>query len=189
MRSNDEEARTSPAWLVAEELRALLDAADNCPKNVGNVPGPIFGEHWLERFLIPANESEPFDHRHAMRSRAVSARRCEHSRARLAIVCSRSTRIRSKRINGFSIRTAKLLYHWPLQSRRTCTTITTRSLAAANLPTDRQSKFHRIRRTVASAVAKSRWRSNRRPDHASPRTTKIPRPSDRRRCRSVIYRR
>ncbi len=51
-------------------------------------------------------------------------------------------------------------------------------LEAANLPTDRRSKFHRLRRTVASAVAREGGDATAALDHASPRTTKkISRPS------------
>jgi len=45
-------------------------------------------------------------------------------------------------------------------------------LAAAGLPTDRRSKFHRIRRTVASAVAEAGGNPSEALDHASPKTTK-----------------
>lgn len=45
-------------------------------------------------------------------------------------------------------------------------------LKRAELPTDRRSKFHRIRRTVASAVACSGGNASDALDHASPRTTK-----------------
>lgn len=45
-------------------------------------------------------------------------------------------------------------------------------LTRAKLPTDRRSCFHRIRRTVASAVAASGGDASAALDHASPRTTK-----------------
>jgi integrase len=45
-------------------------------------------------------------------------------------------------------------------------------LEAADLPTDRRSKFHRIRRTVASAVAREGGDASAALDHSSPRTTK-----------------
>jgi len=45
-------------------------------------------------------------------------------------------------------------------------------LASAGLPTDRRSKFHRIRRTVASAVAEAGGNPSEALDHASPKTTK-----------------
>lgn len=45
-------------------------------------------------------------------------------------------------------------------------------LKRAKLPTDRRSKFHRIRRTVASAVAGAGGDASAALDHASPRTTK-----------------
>lgn len=45
-------------------------------------------------------------------------------------------------------------------------------LKRAKLPADRRSKFHRIRRTVASAVAGSGGDASAALDHASPRTTK-----------------
>lgn len=45
-------------------------------------------------------------------------------------------------------------------------------LTDAGLPTDRRSKFHRIRRTVASAVAREGGDATAAMDHSSPRTTK-----------------
>lgn len=45
-------------------------------------------------------------------------------------------------------------------------------LETADLPTDRRSKFHRLRRTVASAVARAGGDPTAALDHASPRTTK-----------------
>ncbi|MGN6544176.1 MAG: tyrosine-type recombinase/integrase [Aureliella sp.] len=45
-------------------------------------------------------------------------------------------------------------------------------LESAGLPTDRRSKFHRLRRTVASAVAREGGDASAALDHASPRTTK-----------------
>jgi len=45
-------------------------------------------------------------------------------------------------------------------------------LEQAELPTDRRSKFHRIRRTVASAVARAGGDATRALDHASPKTTR-----------------
>lgn len=45
-------------------------------------------------------------------------------------------------------------------------------LEEAGLPTDRRSKFHRIRRTVASAVARQGGDASAALDHSSPRTTK-----------------
>jgi integrase len=45
-------------------------------------------------------------------------------------------------------------------------------LKAAGLPTDRRSKFHRIRRTVASAVTAAGGDATAALDHASPKTTK-----------------
>jgi len=45
-------------------------------------------------------------------------------------------------------------------------------LKRAKLPADRRSQFHRIRRTVASAVAGSGGDASAALDHASPRTTK-----------------
>jgi integrase len=45
-------------------------------------------------------------------------------------------------------------------------------LKRAGLPTDRKSKYHRFRRTVASAVARAGGDPTRALDHASPKTTK-----------------
>lgn len=45
-------------------------------------------------------------------------------------------------------------------------------LDRAGLPKDRRSKFHRLRRTVASAVARSGGDATAALDHASPKTTK-----------------
>jgi integrase len=45
-------------------------------------------------------------------------------------------------------------------------------LKRAKLPADRRSQFHRIRRTVASAVAGAGGDASAALDHASPRTTK-----------------
>lgn len=45
-------------------------------------------------------------------------------------------------------------------------------LKRAKLPTDRRSQFHRIRRTLCSAVAASGGDASAALDHASPRTTK-----------------
>lgn len=45
-------------------------------------------------------------------------------------------------------------------------------LSDAGLPTDSRSKFHRIRRTVASAVAREGGDATAAMDHSSPRTTK-----------------
>lgn len=45
-------------------------------------------------------------------------------------------------------------------------------LQQANLPDDRRSKFHRCRRTTASAVARGGGDATAAMDHASPRTTK-----------------
>lgn len=45
-------------------------------------------------------------------------------------------------------------------------------LERAGLPTDRRSKFHRIRRTVASAVARAGGDATKALDHASPKTTR-----------------
>jgi len=45
-------------------------------------------------------------------------------------------------------------------------------LKSAGLPTDRRSKFHRIRRTVASAVTAAGGDATAALDHASPKTTK-----------------
>ena len=45
-------------------------------------------------------------------------------------------------------------------------------LETAKLPTDRRSKFHRIRRTVASAVARAGGDPTKAMGHASPKTTK-----------------
>jgi integrase len=45
-------------------------------------------------------------------------------------------------------------------------------LKAAGLPTDRRSKFHRLRRTVASAVTAAGGDATAALDHASPKTTK-----------------
>ncbi len=47
-----------------------------------------------------------------------------------------------------------------------------RVLIEAGLPTDRRSKFHRLRRTVASAVAREGGDASAALDHASPRTTR-----------------
>lgn len=45
-------------------------------------------------------------------------------------------------------------------------------LKAADLPTDKRSKFHRLRRTVASAVTAAGGDATAALDHASPKTTK-----------------
>lgn len=45
-------------------------------------------------------------------------------------------------------------------------------LDRAGLPTDRKSKFHRIRKTVASAVARAGGDPTKAMDHASPKTTR-----------------
>jgi integrase len=45
-------------------------------------------------------------------------------------------------------------------------------LESAGLPTDRRSKFHRLRRTVASAVTAAGGDATAALDHASPKTTK-----------------
>ena len=68
-------------------------------------------------------------------------------------------------------KSSKMLFHWD----RCETYIYNRYkaiLRRAGLPDDRRSSFHRVRRTVASAVARGGGDATAALDHASPRTTK-----------------
>ena len=167
-----EPERVPLGWLP-EELRALLDAADNCPKNVGNVPGPVFWGALVRTILdtgerIGAVRSLP---RNAIQGRyllvAANTRKGK-TRDRL-FPLNEDTIEANKRL--LDSHREELLYHWPYSPTYLYDHYNA-ILAAANLPTDRQSKFHRIRRTVASAVARAGGDPTAALDHASPRTTK-----------------
>jgi integrase len=159
-------------WLPAE-IDALLEAADAEPNPVGDVPGGIwFGA--LLRILLDTGERIG-----AVRQLSRTALQRNYL---LVPAASRKGRTRDRL---FPLQTGTvaavesllqshddaLMFPDPYSSTYIYRRFD-RVLDRAGLPTDRRSKFHRLRRTVASAVARAGGDATAALDHASPKTTK-----------------
>ena len=164
--------RVPMGWLP-EELAALLKAAGSECEPVGSIPGRIY---WVAVLRIVLDTGERIGavralDRHALQGRYLlvpaSARKGK-TRDRLYALQDETVEAIKRLLERHD---DAELFPWPFGENyiyRRFDAI----LRRAGLPTDRRSKFHRIRRTVASAVARAGGDPTAALDHASPKTTK-----------------
>lgn len=163
-----------PMGWMPEDLEKLLDASAKEPGSIGDAPASIWWSAVL-RVLLATGE----------RIGAVMLARKEHLQGEWLLVPS-SARKGKRRDRLYPLdkdtvaavqllmkhtRGADEMFPFPYSGTYLYKKLD-RVLERAGLPTDRRSKFHRMRRTVASAVARAGGDPVRALDHASPKTTK-----------------
>lgn len=168
-----QEPEQVPLGWLPNEIDDLLRACDTEPNAVGDVPGPVwFGA--LVRILLDTGERIGAVRqlsRTALQNDYLlvpAASRKGRTRDRL-FPLSEGTVAAVKRL--LAAHDAPLLFPDPYSSTYLYRRFD-KLLERAGLPTDRRSKFHRLRRTVASAVARAGGDATAALDHASPKTTK-----------------
>lgn len=165
--------RVPEAWLT-EEMSGLLAAAAAEPGRVGDIPAGLW---WRAALMLGYETGE--------RSKALRLLRWKHVRGCVVTFKAETRKGKVRDIaREISVETADLLLSikghrgpddfvlpWPY-----CETYLYNKLNAilkrAGLPTDRRSKFHRIRRTTASYYEAAGGSAQQLLDHSSPRTTK-----------------
>lgn len=167
------EPETVPLGWLPHELDALLRAADSDSSTISGIPGRFwFGA--LVRLCLDTGERVG-----ALRQLPRSAMQ-DHYILVAAGYRKGKTRDRLYPINEDTFVSINRLLRSHKDSRMFpfgyCDTylynLYAKILDRAGLPNDRRSKFHRIRRTVASAVARAGGDTTAALDHASPKTTK-----------------
>lgn len=167
------EPEIAPLGWMPDEIDSLLRAADRCTFMVGEIPGRIwFGA--LVRVCLDTGERIG-----AIRGLGRTALQGHYLHVP-AQVRKGKTRDRLYPLNPDTVLAVnrlvmghgeKDLFPFPY-SHTYFYRLYDRILDAAGLPTDRRSKTHRIRRTVASVVARAGGDPTAALDHASPKTTK-----------------
>jgi integrase len=172
-RAMDEPERVPMGWLP-EECDALLKATRMEPGMVGTVKASLWWE-CLVQVLLETGERIG-----AIRQLPKSAvqdqwllvdAQFRKGKRRDKLYTMQPETIKLLRTLIATNRDSKLLFPWD----RCETYVYNRYksiLRRAGLPDDRRSSFHRVRRTVASAVARGGGDATAALDHASPRTTK-----------------
>lgn len=167
------EPEQAPMGWLPEELQSLLRSAKLEPQPVGEIPGNI----WFTALLhVLIDTAERIGALRALGRESVqgnfllvpAAVRKGKTRDRLYPLSAESVEALKRLLASHGEPT---LFHWPYSStyfyrRYDCL------LRRAGLPTDRKSKAHRVRKTVASAVARAGGDPTAALDHASPKTTK-----------------
>lgn len=168
------EPESIPMGWMPDEIAAILAACDRATGHIGTVPA---NEWWsaLVNVLLDSGE----------RIGAIRSLKKQHLQGEYLLVPAEFRKGR-RRDRLYPLRTltaaiirkvihanreSDTLFHWD----RSETYIYSRFSAIlddANLPNGRRSKFHRLRRTVASAVAQAGGDASAALDHASPKTTK-----------------
>lgn len=168
------EPEAVPLGWLPEDLDKLLSAADSDRSLIGQVPGRLF---WAALFRVLLATGErigaimplqthhlqgdwllvPAEHRKGKRRDRLYPLGAEAAEACRRLI---AVNLDNDRIFPFP--------YSPTYLYRKLTAV----LKRAGLPTDRRSKYHRLRRTVASAVARAGGDPTRALDHASPKTTK-----------------
>lgn len=167
-----EPERVPMGWLPAE-VEALAAACRSETSSIGSVPGSLwFGT--LVAILLDTGERVgavrmlPKDSLQGDFLLVPAHLRKGRKRDRLYPLNADTIELIEKLQRAHD---GKLLFEWPYGYTYLYHRFN-RILERAGLPTDRRSKFHRIRRTVASAVARSGGDASAALDHASPKTTK-----------------
>lgn len=163
-----------PLGWLPEELQRLMAACANAKGDIAGIPSSVW---WASLVAVLLDTGE--------RIGAVTPLQKEHFQNGW-ILCPATFRKGRKRDRLYRLQpaTVKLLKQMVKASPstndlfpwdRSKTYIYKRFseiLIKADLPTDKRSKFHRIRRTVASAVTAAGGDATAALDHASPKTTK-----------------
>jgi integrase len=167
------EPEQTPLGWLPEELKALIQAAKLEPSPVGDVPGNV----WFTAMLhVLIDTAERIGALRALGRESVqggyllvpASVRKGKTRDRIYPL-SEESQVALKKL--LASHDSPTLFHWPYSHTyfyRRYDTI----LRRAGLPTDRKSKAHRVRKTVASAVARAGGDPTAALDHASPKTTK-----------------
>ena len=163
-----------PMGWLPDEMDRLLSSCDAMRGVVGTVPAGLW---WRGLISVLVDTGERIGAIRGLRKENVqekwllvpAALRKGKTRDRLYSLQA-STVVTLKSIAAAN-RIDDMLFHWDR-----CETYIYRRykevLVGAGLPTDSRSKFHRIRRTVASAVTAAGGDATAALDHASPKTTK-----------------
>lgn len=163
-----------PMGWMPEELAAIFAA---CDRQRGEISGRHAGLWWSTLFRVLVDTGE--------RIGAIRSLKKQHLQGRWILVPAESRKGRKRdRLYPIQAETMKalaaltkgsgstsLVFQWDKADTYIYRSLT-KILESAGLPTDRRSKFHRIRRTVASAVAQAGGNPSDALDHASPKTTK-----------------
>lgn len=165
--------RVPEAWLT-EEMSKLLASAASEPGRIGDIPA---GQYWRAALMLGYETGE--------RIRALMELRWQHVRG-CVVVFKAETRKGQTRdtLRDISVETADLLLSikgdrgpcdlvlpWPYTETYIYHKLN-RILKRAGLPTDRRSKFHRIRKTTASYYQAAGGSAQQLLDHSSPKTTR-----------------
>lgn len=165
-----EPERTPLAWMPGE-VEALLKAARMASKPVGNIPGCYF---WEALLLVCLNTAERIGA--LMECRwddftqtwlRVPAEHRKGGRRDKMFLLSADTVAALDRLREFGHRR---IFHWPYHHGYLWIKFN-EVLEMADLPTDRKSKFHRLRKTTASAAAAAGLDPSMLLDHTDRRTT------------------
>jgi integrase len=163
-----------PMGWMPEEMTAIMDA---CERQRGLVAGRPAGLWWSGLFRVLLDTGERIGAIRSLRKQHLQGRwilvpaesRKGKKRDRLYPVQPATTKTLSELTSGSA--SSSLVFPWDKADTYIYRSLS-RILASAGLPTDRRSKFHRVRRTVASAVAQAGGNPSEAMDHASPKTTK-----------------
>lgn len=164
--------RVPMGWLP-KEVDAMLAAAKTEPMPIDTVPGSLWFTAMI-RVLLDTGERVGAIRqlgRDSVQDRFLlvpAAVRKGKTRDRLYPLSVETLQALAD-LKRFSV--GSLLFPWPYSETYLYNRFN-RILERAGLPRDRRSKFHRIRRTVASAVARAGGDPTAALDHASPKTTK-----------------
>lgn len=162
-----------PLGWMPDEVAALLRAAERDDSMVGDSPARIYFPAML-RLCLDTGERIG-----ALRQLSRNALQGQFIHVPASVRKSK-TRDKLYRLNDDTVEwiarlltthREKLIFPWPYKPNYIYNRFD-RILERAGLPTDRRSKFHRIRRTVASAVARAGGDPTAALDHSSPKTTR-----------------
>jgi len=162
-----------PLGWMPDELARLFKSASMEPLPIGDVPGNL----WFTALLrVLADTGERIGALRALKRDALQG----NFLLVPAEVRKGKTRDRLYPLNADTVQAVQrlqkshedeLLFCWPYSQTYFYKRYDA-ILRRAKLPTDRRSKAHRVRRTVASAVARAGGDATAALDHASPKTTK-----------------
>jgi integrase len=163
-----------PMGWMPEELAAIFAA---CDRQRGLVAGRQAGLWWSTLFRVLVDTGERIGAVRHLKKQHLQGRwilipaefRKGKKRDRLYPIQPATTKALAELTKGSA--SSALVFPWDKTDTYIYRSLT-RILTSAGLPTDRRSKFHRIRRTVASAVAQAGGNPSEAMDHASPKTTK-----------------
>jgi integrase len=168
------EPETVPMGWMPHEVTSLLNACKQADGTIGSVHASLW---WtaLVRVLLDTGERigavRPLKKTHLQGGWLLVPAEFRKGRRRDRLYPLQPPTVQSVLAVSNANRVDDLIFHWD----RADTYIYARFseiLERAGLPTDSRSKFHRIRRTVASAVAQAGGDPTAALDHASPKTTK-----------------